>query len=71
MLYTGPQTGLFSGVLASGTLGVKELAGLTFSELRHAIHMGKAFVSVHTVKHPGGEIQGRLAPAGMPAHGET
>jgi len=71
MLYTGPQTGAFTGVLAGGTLGAKELGSLTLSELRHAIQLGEAFVSVHTLKHPGGEIQGKLAPVKADSREDT
>jgi hypothetical protein len=60
--------GEFEGVLASGTITAKNLEasdcagcnGFTFAQLIAAIESGNAFVNVHTLKNPGGEIQGTI-----------
>lgn len=62
MLYNGPKTGKMTGTLASGTVKPEELNGITSDELATALRTGKAYVSVHTVKYPGGEISGKLVP---------
>ena len=70
MLYTGPQTGRVTGPLASGTIKADQLSGVTLDELLASMRAGNAYVSVHTVKYPGGEIMGKLhtvKPASRPA----
>jgi hypothetical protein len=65
-LCPGLIQGRFSGVLAQGTITAANLAssdcvgcnGFTFSELIQAIQSGNAFVNVHTLSNPAGEIQG-------------
>jgi hypothetical protein len=60
--------GRFDGVLVQGTLTAANLKpsdcagcdGLTFSQLVSAMESGSAFVNVHTVQNPGGEIQGTI-----------
>ena len=65
-LYTGPEIGELTGVLASGALKPEDLGGMTLPELLSSIREGKAYVSVHTASYPGGEIQGKLAVANAP-----
>jgi hypothetical protein len=52
------------GVLARGTITeadlVGPLAGQPLSALAEAIRSGNAYVNIHTVDHPGGEIRGQL-----------
>jgi hypothetical protein len=52
------------GVLARGTITeadlVGPLAGQPLSALVEAIRSGNAYVNVHTVDHPAGEIRGQL-----------
>ncbi len=58
------KDGKFSGVLARGTITAANLAGplqgKTVADLVEQIRAGKAYVNVHTVKHPGGEIRGQI-----------
>ena len=61
-LYGGPETGKLTGQLAAGTLKPADLGGLTRDEFLAALKEGRAYVSVHTIKYPGGEIQGKLTP---------
>jgi CHRD domain len=53
-----------NGRLASGSFDagdlVGPLAGFPLQELITAIEAGNAYVNVHTVAHPGGEIRGQL-----------
>ncbi len=64
-LFGGPKKdGTFSGVLAKGTITNKDLtgplAGKTVADLVKLIKDGDAYVNVHTVGHPGGEVRGQL-----------
>src|SRR5688500_18427743 len=61
LLATAPPTGLFTGVLAAGTAaGSSVVGGETFVTLAAAIRAGNAYVNVHTVANPGGELRGQL-----------
>ena len=61
LLATAPAAGVFTGVLASGTLaGSAVVGGETFATLAAAIRSGNAYINVHTVANPGGEIRGQL-----------
>ncbi len=64
-LFMGPKKeGVFSGELAKGTITDKDLvgklAGKTISDLVTLIKDGEAYVNVHTVKNPNGEIRGQI-----------
>lgn len=56
--------GRHDGVLATGTLTDEDLrgalAGATIADLVGGILAGNAYVNVHTVANPGGEIRGQL-----------
>ncbi len=58
------KEGMFSGVLAKGTITDKNLvgplAGKTLKDLVKMIEEGDAYVNVHTVAHPAGEIRGQI-----------
>ncbi|HUJ18197.1 MAG TPA: CHRD domain-containing protein [Nitrospirota bacterium] len=58
------KEGMFSGVLAKGTITDKNLvgplAGKTIEDLVKMIKEGGAYVNVHTPAHPGGEIRGQI-----------
>jgi hypothetical protein len=61
LLATAPATGLFTGVLAAGTAaGSSVVGGETFATLAAAIRSGNAYINVHTVANPGGELRGQL-----------
>jgi hypothetical protein len=56
--------GRFQGVLASGTITaddlVGDLAGQPLSALIDHINAGNAYVNVHTLANPGGEVRGQI-----------
>ena len=65
LLFGGPTTsGRTNGVLSEGILTADELTGplegMTIADLVQLIHDVGAYVNVHTVAHPGGEIRGQL-----------
>ena len=61
LLATPPAAGVFTGVLASGTLaGSAVVGGETFATLAAKIRSGNAYINVHTPANPGGEIRGQL-----------
>jgi hypothetical protein len=59
-----PIPGRFNGVLAEGTVTsanlVGPLAGASLSDLIAEIQAGNAYVNVHTVQNPPGEIRGQI-----------
>jgi hypothetical protein len=56
--------GRFGGTLATGTITsgdlIGPLAGASVDDLVTEIISGNAYVNVHTVEHPGGEIAGQI-----------
>ncbi len=54
-----------NGRLATGTLTdadlINDLNGQTIADLITQIEAGNAYVNVHTVVHPGGEIRGQIS----------
>jgi len=61
LLATAPATGVFTGVLAAGTAaGSTVVGGETFATLAAKIRSGNAYINVHTVANPGGEVRGQL-----------
>ncbi|MDR5694321.1 MAG: CHRD domain-containing protein [Armatimonadota bacterium] len=57
-------SGVYSGVLATGTITAANLAGpmqgKPLSELLTEIQNGNAYVNVHTSRFPAGEIRGQI-----------
>ena len=57
----GPHTGLdVDGVLNRGTIVEADLASGTMADLVSALRDGTAYVNVHTVTYPAGEIRGQI-----------
>ena len=56
--------GRFDGVLAEGDITAANLIGLLaghpLSDLLNAMETGNAYVNIHTVQNPGGEIRGQI-----------
>ncbi len=59
-----PPSGTFTGTFNSGTLTAADLASspVTLSSVAALIRNGDAYINVHTVANPGGEIRGQLVP---------
>jgi CHRD domain len=59
---TGKSKGLgFTGVLSAGVAGeLGAPAGMTLDSLLVLMRNGNAYVNVHTVAHPAGEIRGQV-----------
>ncbi len=59
--------GVFSGILAEGTITesnlIGDLQGQQLSSLLQTIEAGGAYVNVHTEQYPGGEIRGQIMAA--------
>lgn len=67
-LFSGPRkAGVFSGMLAEGTITDKDLrgplSGKTVQDLAKMINSGDVYVNVHTEKFPEGEIRGHVKQA--------
>jgi CHRD domain len=58
------KTGMFSGLLARGTITAANLMGplkgKSIADLVDELKMGKTYVNVHTKEHPEGEIRGQI-----------
>jgi hypothetical protein len=61
LLPTAPAVGSFTGVLNSGTITAGMIVGgETFATLAAKIRSGQAYINVHTVAFPDGELRGQL-----------
>lgn len=54
------MAGPVNGVLATGTVGISGITGETYASLAQKIRAGNAYINVHTVANPNGEIRGQL-----------
>lgn len=62
-LTTTPKPGACTCLFASGTAQASEVTGgETFATLVAKIRAGNAYVQIHTLANPGGEIRGQLVP---------
>jgi len=59
-LCEGLNRGPASGLVASGTLRAADLHGASMARLRRALQEDDAYITVHTVAHPGGVMRGQL-----------
>jgi hypothetical protein len=66
---TGAPVASFSGRLAEGSFVQADItplpgatAAITMDSLRVLMRTGRAYVNVHTVEFPGGEIRGQIGP---------
>jgi hypothetical protein len=61
---TGPPTGKVNGILSKGNSTASDLkgplAGKELSNLVNLIKSGNAYVNVHTIQNPKGEIRGQI-----------
>jgi hypothetical protein len=61
-LFTGPTTGPVDGILVQSTFTAADVAtGTTFDSLLEQMRNGTAYVNVHTIANPNGEIRGQIA----------
>ncbi len=59
-LLATPVKGVTNGVLVQGSFSASDVTGVTYDELLNEIRTGGAYVNVHTVAHPAGEIRGQI-----------
>ena len=57
-----PPTGTLNGLVAQGTLTNAYNSGVSLDSLRVLFNNGNAYVNVHTVANPGGEIRDQIHP---------
>lgn len=50
-----------TGFVGTGTVSASDVSNISFDEFLANLRAGKAYVSVHTEKYPGGEIQGKVS----------
>lgn len=59
----GPAAAMnVDGILSSGSVGAMDLVAGTIGDLLDVMRGGFAYVNVHTVDNPGGEIRGQIGP---------
>lgn len=52
-------------ILVEATVGAANVNGITFEQLLNAMRTGNAYVNVHTVQFPGGEMRGTVRPQNL------
>jgi hypothetical protein len=57
-----PPTGTLNGIVAHGTVTNANNSGVSLDSLRVLFNNGMAYVNVHTVVNPGGEIRDQVHP---------
>jgi hypothetical protein len=59
-LFSGVPEGRIQGTLAEGDITAADVTLGTFEELLARIRAGSAYVNVHTIENPPGEIRGQI-----------
>jgi CHRD domain-containing protein len=59
-LYSGPVTGAVNGRLVEGSFTATDVNGLTLNELLNEMRNGNAYVNVHSLAFPNGEIRAQV-----------
>jgi hypothetical protein len=57
-----PATGTLNGLVAQGTITSANNSGVSLDSLRVLFNNGNAYVNVHTVVNPAGEIRDQIHP---------
>ncbi len=57
-----PETGTLNGFVASGTITNANNSSISLDSLRVLFNNGNAYVNIHTVVNPGGEIRDQIRP---------
>ena len=52
-------------ILVQATVDSSLVSGVTYDELLNAMRSGNAYVNVHTVQFPGGEMRGQIRVANV------
>jgi hypothetical protein len=59
-LFTGPTTGPVNGTLVQGSFAPTNVTGITYDQLINELKAGTAYVNVHTLAFPNGELRGQI-----------
>jgi hypothetical protein len=63
-LFDGVRDGEYNGLLAQGRISASDLVGplegMTLADLHALVTSGRAYLNVHTTRHPAGEIRGQV-----------
>lgn len=62
----GPEDAGVSSIDVIGALGAADMVEGTFQEMIYAINSGNAYVNVHSIANPAGEVRGQIAMVAAP-----